>query len=107
MIVLFAREFVHSFHNLTAADQKKASPFVIMAQKELQNVPGPANFQSLPFAIAMEVTTKLYKYLGKKVSVDPNDAVFSITDGVFVMLFLVNAKKQGTAQIWCIKRLKP
>lgn len=107
MIVLFVTEFVHSFHNLRAADQKAARAFVRQARQELQNVSNPSGFQSLPFRIAIEVNTKLFKFLRKTVSLDPNDVVFSLTDGRFVILFLVNTKNLGTAEIWCVKRLTP
>ena len=104
MQVFFKKEFQGMFNKMNRHQQTLAKPFVQHVWDDLKNIPGPNDFRSLPYQIAMESNHKLAMHLkSKRIYLDPDDVIFSLVDSGFVILFSINLKHPSILEMWSIK----
>ena len=104
MLVLFTPEFPASFNRMSSADQALAKPIFKKMRAHLKAVPAPLGFQALPYTTELLSQNALFLSLTKQVPLAPEDKVFSITDGQFIVFFTVNLNTQHILAFWCISR---
>ncbi len=97
--------FHGALQKIHPSDLPGASRFFREAEKQLGAVPSPYMFQALSFGVKLESIHTLLSLIKKSPPLTQHDHVFSISDGTYMIFFIVYASNLSRLHMAYINRI--